>query len=170
MFTGPQLTPRLVWCSSRARRWLFRHIFCSSGVLQPSSAAKGMQRSPKIKERTSCPGDAPVYVGGQSMKACLWLSAVPTGGSPARFDKHSEKISVAFSLVEDSFFTLHSTQMQPCRLLFSPGQQLISKTSLETDYSVDPPPMIILLIFLERREITIFLPLSHMPGHLNQCL
>lgn len=123
MFTGPQLTPRLVWCSSRARRWLFRHIFCSSGVLQPSSAAKGMQRSPKIKKRTSCPGDAPVYVGGQSMKACLWLSAVPTGGSPARFDKHSEKISVAFSLVEDSFlvqnfyFTLHKCNPAVCSFL-----------------------------------------------------
>lgn len=46
-------------------------------------------------------------------------------------------------------------------MLFRPGQRLISKTRLSR-----LSPLIILLIFLERQEITIFLPHSHMPSHL----
>ncbi len=109
------------------------------GVFKPSSAVKGMQRSPKTRKRTSCPGDLPGCWSAVN-EGLFSVSAAPTGKVLClllHFKTQSQPWSSVF------FWCTHdlgrSKQMYHCTFPFRPGQQLISKTTLETDSLVNPP-------------------------------
>ncbi len=98
--------------SFRAKPWarVLRHC----GVFKPSSAVKGMQRSLKIRERTSCPGEMPGCWSAVN-EGLFSVSAVPTGKVLCFLLYFKTRSQPGSLLLSSDFFLTHIWALEMCK-------------------------------------------------------